>query len=207
MASKRIRDKYNYDDGSETDSFNSAVCEMYNDVLSHTIIPEDEEVSFSQKARKERFIASRIDSFSSLKDFSLVSAKSAFPSCNSSYLLSVGESSITQMDDDLSFITEAEFEDEDHLTFLMMNGEAQNAKFRNQSSQSPGSESSKAVTPPRSLVQRKTLLREERDNDVFNLSELDAALSAPSAMTPTLECSDVSVQDISIVSSISSASF
>lgn len=109
------------DDGQDSsdDSFESALCEMYNDVLFHTIIPEEEEFFFScskvrsplengddyeglaslspnSMMKRERFRMTNRESF--------VSLRSAAGSYGSSFMLSVGEDE--HYDDDLSYMTE-----------------------------------------------------------------------------------------------------
>jgi len=105
---------------SDDDSFESALCEMYNDVLFHTIIPEEEEFFFSCSKvqalengddqqglaplspnnimKRERFRMSNRESFLSLR--------SAAGSFGSSFMLSVGDTQDQQYDDDLSYMTE-----------------------------------------------------------------------------------------------------
>lgn len=104
------------DDNSDDDSFESALCEMYNDVLFHAIIPEEEEFhfscvklggnvedqNFSTHAHREQFLTTNRESYLSLR--------SAAPSMGSSFMLSVGENQSCD-DDDLSYMTENDMEE------------------------------------------------------------------------------------------------
>jgi len=104
-------------DDSENDSFESALCELYNDVLFHAIIPEEEEFYFSctkvrggdsedqtlsPTLKRERFLTANRESFMSLR--------SAAHTVGSSFMLSVGEDQT--YDDDLSYMTENDFGEE-----------------------------------------------------------------------------------------------
>jgi len=93
------------------ESFESALYEMYNDVLSYAIIPEDEEfhVSYLEdnddikdetltvSTKRERFLTGISESN--------ISQQSPAPSIDSSFMLSVGEIQ-TVTDDDLSYMTD-----------------------------------------------------------------------------------------------------
>jgi len=116
--------KHHDNTDSEDDSFASATsgngaqeCEMYNDVLFHAIIPEEEQISFScsrvittkgegpNNGKRELFLTANRESYLSLR--------TAASSMGSSRLLSVGEMQ-SNIDDDLSyasFITEPDFDD------------------------------------------------------------------------------------------------
>jgi len=109
--------KQSCDDNSDDDSFESALCEMYNDVLFHAIIPEEEEEiqfscvkvngkvedqNLSTHGRRERFLTANRDSF--------ISLRSAAPSMGSSFMLSVSELQSCE-DDDLSYMTENDTEE------------------------------------------------------------------------------------------------
>jgi len=104
-------------DDSEDDSFESALCEMYNDVLFYAIIPEEEEeIYFScvkmkgkdedhnlcTNGKRERFLTANRDSY--------ISLRSAAPSMGSSFMLSVSEVQSCE-DDDLSYMTENDMDE------------------------------------------------------------------------------------------------
>jgi len=101
-----------YDDNSDNESFQSAqsaLCEMYNDVLCHAVIPEEDAVYFADAIGGD-------EPSHAVNRFRPLTRKISFASCRSlcgssiasSYLLSVGD---THDDDDLSFMTEGSFDD------------------------------------------------------------------------------------------------
>lgn len=97
-----------YDDHSDNESFQSALCEMYNDVLYHAVIPEEQAVYFADAFGGDE------PSYAVNRSRPCLLGKHSFASCRSttgsstasSYLLSVGETD----DDDLSYMTEGTFD-------------------------------------------------------------------------------------------------
>lgn len=122
-----------HDDDSDTESFESAqsaLCEtgleMFNDVLCHAVIPEEEEVSFSKRTHGEDNIHPSASRGKFLTTKRICDQTSSFASCRStatstigsSFLLSVCDSvanSSIETDDDLSIMTDLSYGDEHHL--------------------------------------------------------------------------------------------
>jgi len=120
FSSTTTTDYYDDCNDFDNDSFQSALCEMeiYNDVLFHAIIPEEEEFVFScskvrgqsedtipsTHGKRERFLTANRESYLSLR--------SAAPSMGSSFMLSVGDiQSSGNDDDDLSYMTDPDVEE------------------------------------------------------------------------------------------------
>jgi len=160
-------------DDSENESFNSAFCDMYNDVLNHTYIAKDCETfcstkeceSISPSNRRDRFYtAGRSSSLSSI----------AFTTASSD-MLSMSEIE----DDDLSYITEPEFE---HLAKLPNNTD--------KNIESGGTCGSRQIIQftDANLGRVRSVFDESRTHGVvrsekndLHISDLDVALLSPSA--------------------------
>jgi len=178
---------------------------MYNDILYHAVIPEDEEVFFDTHlpASKDKILIRR-DSFGSCRS-------TTASSIGSSYMLSVGGESY---DDDLSFMTELTETLSIDTSDNILSTEASNNTLSTEvSGISLSTETSeyidqdrqtrKAYNPSKQATSKSSRLRiaklsQNRNilghggchiKDAYDLSDLDAALIAPSAQTHNPECS------------------
>jgi len=206
-------------DDSGNDCFESAVCKIYNDVLNHVIIPNHDDTklpgngcakSKSHLKRSDTFFTAvgtvsspppnRID-----RTFTAgtVSTKNTMTSSDAlSYVISVSKPD----DDDLSYITEPEFEERANQANLSndihedarqrgkrrspLNANVENSEFSNLRDVS----NEGTNTLDLSLSRKFTI----------TLSDLDAALISPSATVRNPECSNDSAHDESL-STISTA--
>lgn len=205
------------DDGSE-DSFASALCEIYNDVLNHAIIPEDDEVSFSGNQFKDstsfplrRMSKDQFFSAHSLRNSSssVTTSKSSIcaDSMASSCMLSIDDTN----DDDLSYLTEPDFEEKKIITRSVMSCNTTAEDSRTSGSRNITERTSDNAESSFS----PNMSDEDEDEDSLGLhygmhslrlSDLDAALVSPSTLSPGLQRCDASGYDPSL-SSISSTTY
>ena len=203
------------DDDSDNESFESAMCEISNDFLFHAVIPEEEEVSFSERKRgdispsanKGRFLAGRqlhdqAQSFASCRS-------TTASSIDTSYLLSVGES----IDDDLSIMTDWSFDDENlsietsknmlstevsenmlsmEPSMNMLSIEPSENSYQHTGEAYVRSRTTTPKTPGLKIAKsshERSILGQGGTKDSYNLSDLEAALISPSIRAPARECS------------------
>lgn len=200
-----------------TERVESTLCEMYNDILNHVAIPEDEEVSFSEKAcgddasllANKDAVFIQQDSFCSCRSM----ASASIMTIGSSYMLSAGGES---EDDDLSFMTELSgVEDEIEIMSIgtsdnILLTEASESVLSTEGESMLSTEASEYIDHdkqtgephiPSKYATSKTpeWLRIYRDRNILSrsacdtkgaltLSDLGAALISPSTQSPNPDC-------------------
>jgi len=204
------------DDGS-VDSFASALCEIYNDVLNVAIIPEDDEVSFSgnqfresspsrRMSYRDRFFSATNGPPSRHVSSSATATKRSIctGSMTSSCMLSIDNTN----DDDLSYITEPDFEEK------RVTRSVKSCNITAKDSRTSGTSRSLQITESdnaapsnlRNVSDEGDTLGLHYGMHALRLSDLDAALVSPATLSPGLQCSDASGYDPSL-SSISGITY